>query len=337
MSALRGFIGRRLQGHVLAGSEKKLNGFTNPFAPRWSPFEGLDTNAIHDWGALVWHSTNIGDETQAIAEVGLYPTGKRIVAVNREAMKDYDGVRVAGLFNGWFLHKPDSWPPSPKIKGAYIAFHATSGWRIDQAARDYLKANEPIGCRDMDTLRRLGDLGIEGYFSGCLTLTLNNPFGAEERTDRVMVVDFETDWHRAAHPKLTRLYERLVPAEVRRKAISFDQIRSKAGRYAGANRIGQSLEMLRLIATSKLVVTRRLHTALPCLALGTPFVFIHDEFHSDTRFEGFHEVLNGKGHDDDSAKIDWEAPRATDASALIRTVRDATRSAAAQMVELWNA
>ena len=336
MSFLRDLVRPTLHGHVMRGSTHALNNYDYSFSPKWSPFDALDIDSIPHWGALVWPSRNIGDETQAIAEVGLYPRNKEIIAINREAMKDYDGPPVAGLYNGWFLHKPESWPPSPLLRGSYVAFHANPTWRIDSSARDFLKANEPIGCRDMDTLKRLSDLGIEGYFSGCLTLTLENPFPREQRTDQVLVVDFETDWHRRDHPRLTALYERLIPEEIRKGAVSFDQIRRPMGRYVGKRRFEQSLDMLTRLATCKLVVTRRLHTALPCLAFGTPFIFIHDHFHDDTRFRGFHDVLDGKGHDDDLTGYDWDNPQATDATAIKRTVKDAVHRAARHMVHRWN-
>lgn len=336
MKAYRTAVRSMLHHHVEAGTSRFFEGYDRRFAPDWSPFEGLDVSPISHWAALVWASRNIGDETQTIAQTGLYPPGANIVPVNREAMSAYAGPEVGGLMNGWFLHKPGSWPPAPAIRAAYIAFHAAPSWDIDEAARAYLKANEPIGCRDMFTLRRLEALGIEGYFSGCLTLTLNNPFPEAARTDKVVVVDFETDWHRQAHPGATELYERLVPEAVRRSAISFDQIRSKPGRYIGSRRFAQSIEMLNLLATAKLVITRRLHTALPCIAFGTPFVFVHDKFRDDPRFEGFTEYLRGYDAGSKSTDVDWDNPQAVDGRKLIQHVRTSAERAARDLIARWS-
>jgi len=336
MKAYRTAVRTLLHHHVETGTSRFFQSYDRRFAPTWSPFEGLDASAVGHWAALVWASRNIGDETQTIAQTGLYPSSADIVPVNREAMNAYSGPTVGGLMNGWFLHKPGSWPPSPAIRAAYIAFHAAPSWDIDDAARAYLKAQEPIGCRDMFTLRRLADLGIDGYFSGCLTLTLKNPFPETARTAKVVVVDFETDWHRKAHPVATELYERLVPEEVRRSAVSFDQIRSKPGRYVGRRRFEQSVDMLDLLATAKLVITRRLHTALPCIAFGTPFLFIHDKFRDDPRFEGFSEYLDGKDRDTQTLAMDWDRPLPVDGAPLIEHVRESARRAAADMLGRWS-
>ena len=41
---------------------------------------------------------------------------------------------------------------------------------------------------------------------------------------------------------------------------------------------------------AELVVTSRLHCALPCIALGTPVVFINDD-PNDIRFSGYQKLL----------------------------------------------
>ena len=59
----------------------------------------------------------------------------------------------------------------------------------------------------------------------------------------------------------------------------------------GAVRIERAKALVRGYATARLVVTSRLHCALPCLALGTPVLFI--ETAADAyRFDGLRDLLH---------------------------------------------
>lgn len=44
----------------------------------------------------------------------------------------------------------------------------------------YLQEHGPVGARDHDTLTWLRSFGIDSYYSGCLTLTLDRPAVAKE-------------------------------------------------------------------------------------------------------------------------------------------------------------
>jgi hypothetical protein len=50
-------------------------------------------------------------------------------------------------------------------------------------------------------------------------------------------------------------------------------------------------QLIKNYAQAKLVVTSRLHCALPCLALGTPIIFINSDGLSYGRFDGLLELL----------------------------------------------
>ena len=65
------------------------------------------------------------------------------------------------------MHHPEQWPPSEKIHPLFVAFH------INELAKDtllsnesiaYLKAHEPIGCRDTHTTDMLKAKGVKAYF-----------------------------------------------------------------------------------------------------------------------------------------------------------------------------
>src|SRR5690606_16492447 len=52
--------------------------------------------------------------------------------------------------------------------------------------------------------------------------------------------------------------------------------------------------LLKKYAKAKLVITSRIHCALPCLALGTPVIFVNgfDSFVDSCRFDGILELFN---------------------------------------------
>ena len=59
------------------------------------------------------------------------------------------------------------------------------------------------------------------------------------------------------------------------------------------NRFKIAKNLLDRYARAKLVVTTRLHAALPCLALHTPVIFINKAYVG--RFPGLYELLNSIG------------------------------------------
>jgi polysaccharide pyruvyl transferase WcaK-like protein len=68
-------------------------------------------------------------------------------------------------------------------------------------------------------------------------------------------------------------------------------------------------EMLDAYAQAKMVVTTRLHCALPCLAFGTPVLFVTDN-PKDPRFEGMLELMrhcSGRELHKETL-IDWHHP-----------------------------
>lgn len=65
-------------------------------------------------------------------------------------------------------------------------------------------------------------------------------------------------------------------------------------------------ELIKRYSKARLVVTSRLHCALPCVALGTPVIFVPKD-KNDIRFKGYNEFLNIYSPED-LQKIDWNNP-----------------------------
>ena len=66
-------------------------------------------------------------------------------------------------------------------------------------------------------------------------------------------------------------------------------------RHSEKERFSVAEDFLNKYATAKLVVTSRLHCAIPCLAFGTPVIFIHFGFKNEydtCRLKGVTEMFN---------------------------------------------
>jgi exopolysaccharide biosynthesis predicted pyruvyltransferase EpsI len=64
-------------------------------------------------------------------------------------------------------------------------------------------------------------------------------------------------------------------------------------KYDFVYRMAETKKLLEMFKQSELVITTRLHCALPCRAFGTPVKFIHKDYYSDNRFTGLKHILCG--------------------------------------------
>ena len=171
----------------------------------------------------------------------------------------------------------------------------------------YLRRFAPVGCRDLYTLENLRSQGIPAYLGGCMTLTL--PKRAEAGSgDRVICIDV---------PERLR---GIIPAELREKAefLSHTFYRDELD--------CEPEEMMRrryehYINDGKLIITTRLHAALPCFAAGLPVVFFKDEY--SYRFAGVDAVVPFYSADR-YGEIDWN-PDPVDLEGYKKAVMDVAR------------
>jgi hypothetical protein len=138
-------------------------------------------------------SKNIGDEIQSIAAQQFLP---RIdVLIDRDHLVDCKPREPTKIIlNGWFSHRPKNMAINHNVLPLFTSFHISNEYNssIEQLTNDRCiesyKRFEPIGCRDLATMRILETKGIRCYFSGCLTLTLKKKF-TERRNDAIYFVD----------------------------------------------------------------------------------------------------------------------------------------------------
>lgn len=242
------------------------------------------------YGIIVNVNTgNVGDDIQSYAAERLLPHVD--VAVSRENIDEFEGGGGVSLFmNGWFMCDPTAWPPSPFLHFLPIAFHLSPDlgeylkFFLEGEYGEYLRKLAPIGCRDNDTVALLERFKIPAYFSGCLTLTIK-PFENCVKHGNIILVD--------------------LPAEVSKYIVDHTNKEVQYTTHAIRLTAEHSWEMRRslvekLLKTyqgASLVVTSRLHVALPCLALGTPVLLIPPN-PQDSRINTYLSFVNNTTVDD---------------------------------------
>ena len=245
------------------------------------------------------NTNNIGDYIQTLAVIKLI--GKEYKILDRESLNSYNDEPRKVIINGWFMEKPLNFPPSSNIKPLFISFHINPDIASDflnSNTVSYLKEHQPIGCRDTFTQELLEKHSIKTFFSSCVTLTLN-----------------KTDYISPVYKKNTTLiigaFDRLKPYIETNKGlykalISLIKAPYKFFNYQIKNLIfnnwlrGQNFELnfanqivekkissheegvklaeqvLIKIANSDHIITSRIHSALPAVAMGKKVIFINE-------------------------------------------------------------
>jgi hypothetical protein len=238
-------------------------------------------------------SNNLGDYIQSIATKEII--GEDSIGLDRENLHIYNGSNVYLIMNGWFMQNSRNWPPSDKITPFFISFHINPIAKdnlLSKKGLEYFQKHEPIGCRDMYTQNLLQKKGINSYFSGCLTLTLRNK-KKDFKKEGVLIIGALD----RMKPKidLKNLFNELIKYPYKffkynrsKKRLDdfilnkgFSKVTYKSqiiDLYKNVDKQRNLLanEQLNLIAKSKLVITSRLHVALPAIAYGTKVIFLKD-------------------------------------------------------------
>lgn len=293
---------------------------------------------------------NIGDHIQSCAAEQYLP--RVDMYVERDNLNANIPSEAKIIMNGWFTDAPHNWPPNPNLKPLFVSFHLQpSSAKIilsKQENIDYFKSHEPIGCRDYKTVSLLEDKGIKAYFSFCLTTTLDKKYKSDINSGEILLVDplysydssllykmsLKKALNEISFKKLRKLknyfkpssdIKDFVPIDILEKAVSINH-------YVSSNQDNRNLykkakSLLKKYAEAQLVITSRIHCALPCLALGTPVLFVLDGLKDESlhmsRFRGILDHINILTNDSKTDierlfkkpmnvyspdEIDWENP-----------------------------
>lgn len=289
---------------------------------------------IRTAGLVYGHSLNLGDDIQTLAALRFCSNGEVDYWVDRDALDRPDAMlfdsawkqipalnvtddEIRIVMNGWYDGRFLNWPPAvPALHPLLISMHINEDKELEKRPEykslfesnrdkdghsmvergeqiDYFRRHGPVGCRDQHTLEKLTAARVPAYHSACLTLTLRATV-PRRTSNAIIVVD--------AHISFPRLYRERVPAHIR--ALAQFEMHGLREQLPHATKQEMAKCLLAKYQTAKLVITSRLHAALPSLAFGTPVYFIHEHIDTDPRFDSFFKQLLMVPED-----WDWDQPR----------------------------
>jgi len=230
---------------------------------------------------------NIGDVLQGMVAKRFLPVDNPGVA-DREALSDISGEHdVFLLANGWYMHSFEKFPPASNVTPFYLSVHiANSELLLSDIVRKHFKKHAPIGCRDVKTLKLLRAWGIPAYYSSCLTITCLNRGGVEGNNDSVLLVD------NVDHPvpeNVIKKLESLTGKNIQKVSHDPPDISGKIDEYAHNSELHMEA-LLKRYCQADLVITTKIHCALPCLGMGLSVLFIHPN-PADPRLATLREFL----------------------------------------------
>jgi lipopolysaccharide biosynthesis glycosyltransferase len=215
---------------------------------------------------------NLGDEVQGLASVQWLPFVDFEVERDNLLSKNLTGQprkSITVFMNAWYGAANLEWPPPPSLNPVMVAVHVEpSLYRkfSSKEALSFYRSVEPIGARDSATREFFASLGVDSYLSYCMTATMQVMFAGIEKKCDLLIVDVE--------PKL--LHGALPEALLHGACFASPKWVQQEGESVldGKMRFTKAFELLHTYASAKVIVTSRLHTALPSASMGVPVVLV---------------------------------------------------------------
>jgi len=240
---------------------------------------------IYEFNKDLDYHHNIGDEVQTLAALRLLGLNEHnTIPINREQLNQVNTKhpKINLVMNGWFLNSIN-WPPSNQINPIFFSFHIS---RRNQAtfltteSINYLKQHEPIGCRDHGTKALLEAKGVKCFHSWCLTLTL--PKREKSPEDGLVYLAIENKKLRKIVPKKIRKQSILVYHNIRLPCNIDNQHKLNIARNVYETYKNHA----------KLIITDKIHCAMPAIAMGIPVIFIaHRRMKRDYRIHIIDDLI----------------------------------------------
>ncbi len=226
---------------------------------------------------LLGNTENLGDAIISIATNNIASakcTLDRDTGKHLSACLDWRKHRV--LVTGWLTHNPENWPirmQEAKFTSIHVSKTVRNGIKSSEIffnplTIDEMRESGPIGCRDSSTLDLIGDFDLEGYFSGCVTMTLTAKEVPKKR--KIALVD--------TPPEIAKYFRSLQPYEV----IEITHDVSPTIKWK--EKFDHALDLIELYKVCEFVISTRLHAVIPALALGAKSCLVVENINDD-RFE----------------------------------------------------
>lgn len=237
----------------------------------------------------------IGDDMQLLAIENIY----KYMGV------DYNEVvripfRQLCAYDGEYVILPISFPLygyhhdikitqfSPKIIPVFLGLSTLTNYYSNEEI-NYLKKYEPIGCRDIYTMNALRSYNVMSYLNGCLTAAFPHKWSGEVGKEKVFCVDIEES------------FKNYIPKELLSKCEFLSHTYYPSELSDGPEKKARELYE-KYIQEAKLIITTRLHCALPCAAAGIPVILAKDNL--SFRFAGIDKLIHVYTKEEYD-KIDW--------------------------------
>jgi hypothetical protein len=262
-------------------------------------------NAAADYSIFTFNTDNIGDDMQAMSMMlHLNSVG---TLLDREQLASYSGKKVGIATTAAFGGAPGTAPSSdldPFFWGMCVGSNAFSN---NKEWLKIFKDNQPIGCRDTASVDRLTKLGISGYWSGCITLHLGKKLEPVPLSERKGIIFVDVKKDEAL---------KFIPVHIRNESLRLSSFVSSTIRGDQLERFAWLARLVDRIRHARMVVTRRLHVALPCVGLGTPVLAVPVPRISlpRFRFSGYDTFMPVRYNDEpwgNEIPFDWENPQPT--------------------------
>lgn len=238
-------------------------------------------------------SINIGDYIQLNITKLIYDKmnieNEYIVSIEYKDLFSWDGETLIVplnliLINPYYGEKDLVF--SKNIIPVFLGIHLWND-ELSKNEQSFFSKFQPIGCRDIFTKSIFEKYNINAYLAGCNTL-MYEPIERTKEMQKIFFVDI---------PKNAMSY---IPQFIRENAEEltheyFLQLEESSESIA-------KLQYERYMKEAKLVITSRLHAAVPCLAMGIPVILIREKIGESFEWvERFIPVYLPNNY----SKIDW--------------------------------
>lgn len=237
----------------------------------------------------------IGDDMQLLAIENLY----RYMGVNYDEV-----IRIPfhSLYNydGEYVVLPVSFPLygynhdiaitqfSPKILPVFLGLSTlTTNYSSDELV--YLNRYEPIGCRDIYTMNALRKNNVSAYLNGCMTAAFPHKWTGPNGKEKVFCIDVNDD------------FKKYIPERIMKHCEFSSHMFYPSELPNGPEEKARELYE-KYIQEARMIITTRLHGALPCLAAGIPVILAKDNL--SFRFAGIDKLIHVYTKEEYS-EIDW--------------------------------
>lgn len=236
-----------------------------------------------------------------------------IVEIDRTNFRNYEGseyviLPMVGYYSG-VRNVNEIFPFPDKVIPVYIGFHCVDPLVLERVADEH-KAYEPFFCRDLVTMRLMRGYGLRAFVGGCMSLCREKRECSPEN-GKVFLCDLPEGLLPFIPQTLLDNAETL-PSPVRRMPYPDGDDRNAAE----AKHLSEYV-LDKIKSEAKLVITSRLHVALPSVAMGVPVVLSHKAGEGevmDVRFSGLDRIIRPY-KPSEYERIDW-SPKAPDIEGL---------------------